>query len=308
MKVIFMGTPDFAVPTLEALDKEHDVSLVITQADKPRGRGKKMMPPPVKAKALELGLDVYQPEDINTDESIEKIKEINPDIIVVVAYGQILKEEILNLPKYKCVNVHASLLPKYRGAAPLNWVVIDGEEKTGVTIMEMSKGLDTGDMLSKCELVIGEDMTAGEVHDTLMEDGSELLIKTLKSIEEGTVTKEPQNHDESTYAPMMDKKLGQIDWSKSAQDIKNLVRGTFPWPSAYFKYDGENVKVLEVDVIDQSKDGEVGKVVEVNENGIVINAGQDAVVLKKVQFPGKKAVSVEDYLRGNEFEENIILS
>ena len=308
MKVIFMGTPDFAVPTLEALDKEHDVSLVITQGDKPRGRGKKMMPTPVKAKALELGLEVYQPEDINTEESIEKIREINPDIIVVVAYGQILKEEILNLPKYKCVNVHASLLPKYRGAAPLNWVVIDGEEKTGVTIMEMSKGLDAGDMLSKCELLIDEDMTAGQVHDSLMYDGSELLIKTLKSIEDGSVKKEAQDHEKSTYAPMMDKKLGQIDWSKSARDIKNLVRGTFPWPSAYFKYEGKNVKVLEADVAERSNDGEVGRVVSVSSDGIVINAGEGAVVLKTIQFPGKKAVSVEDYLRGNEFEENIILS
>lgn len=308
MRVIFMGTPDFAVPTLEALEKEHEVSLVISQEDKQRGRGKKMMPPPVKAKALELGLDVYQPKDINSKESIERIKQADPDIIVVVAYGQILSEEILNLPKYKCLNVHASLLPKYRGAAPLNWVVINGEEKTGVTIMEMSKGLDTGDMLSKCELIIDRDMTAGEVHDHLMEDGSDLLIKTLRDLEQGRVDKEPQDHDESTYAPMMDKKLGEIDWSKSAEDIRNLVRGTFPWPGAYFKYDDKNVKLLEAEVTKGKIDEEAGKVIEVSKDEIIINTGKDALVLKKIQFPGKKAVSVEDYLRGNEFKENIILT
>ena len=183
MKVIFMGTPDFAVPTLELLEKEHEVSLVITQPDRPKGRGKQMTPPPVKAKALELGIEVYQPESINTEESISKIKEISPDIIIVVAYGQVLNEEILNLPKYKCVNVHASLLPKYRGAAPLNWVIINGEEKSGITIMEMNKGLDTGDMISKREIAIDDDMTAGELHDELMHVGAELLIDTLKDIE-----------------------------------------------------------------------------------------------------------------------------
>lgn len=307
MKVVFMGTPDFAVPTLEALYKEHDVSLVITQTDKPKGRGKTLTPPPVKVKALELGLEVYQPENINSDESIEKLKSINPDIIVVVAYGQILKEEILNLPKYRCVNVHASLLPKYRGAAPLNWVVINGEEKTGVTIMEMAKGLDTGDMMSKSELVISEDMTAGDVHDKLMYSGSDLLIDTLKKIECGKIEKTPQNDNESTYAPIMDKKLGQIDWNKSAKETKNLVRGTYPWPGAYFKYKDKNVKVLEVDICDKTKDGENGKVVEVNKEGIVVNAGEDCVILKKIQFPGKKAVTIEDFLRGNEFESDILL-
>lgn len=308
MKVIFMGTPDFAVPTLEALEKEHKVSLVITQGDKPRGRGKKMMPPPVKAKALELGLDVYQPEDINSEESIEKIKQLNPDVIVVVAYGQILKEEILNSPPYKCVNVHASLLPKYRGAAPLNWVVINGEDKTGVTIMEMSKGLDTGDMLEKCELVITDDMTAGDVHDRLMYDGSELLLQTLKKIEDGSVVKTPQNDDESTHAAMMDKTLGRIDWNKSAREIRNLVRGTFPWPGAYFKYEDKNIKVLEADICDKTTDAEVGKVLEVSQEGITVAAKEGCLILKKIQFPGKKAVSVEDYLRGNQFKSDIILS
>lgn len=307
MRVVFMGTPDFAVPTLTALDKEHDVSLVITQTDKPKGRGKALTPPPVKVKALELGLEVYQPEDINIEESIEKLKAINPDIIVVVAYGQILKEEILNLPKYKCVNVHASLLPKYRGAAPLNWVVINGETKTGVTIMEMAKGLDTGDMMSKKELLISEDMTAGDVHDKLMYSGSELLIETLKKIENGEIEKIPQNNDESTYAPIMDKKLGKIDWNRSAIEIKNLVRGTYPWPGAYFKYKDKNVKVLEVDVCKKSKDGENGKVIEVSTNGIIVNTEEDCVVLKKIQFPSKKAVTIEDYLRGNEFDSYITL-
>ena len=296
MNVVFMGTPDFAVPTLEALHSEHDVSLVITQTDKPKGRGKALTPPPVKAKALELGLEVYQPEDINSDESIEKLRSINPDIIIVVAYGQILKAEILNLPKYRCINVHASLLPKYRGAAPLNWVVINGEAKTGVTIMEMAKGLDTGDMLSKSELEISEDMTAGDVHDKLMISGSELLIDTLKKIENEEIEKTPQNDSESTYAAIMDKGLGKIDWNKSAKEIKNLVRGTYPWPGAYFKYKDKNIKVLEVDICNKHKDEENGKVIEVSTDGIIVNTSENCVVLKKIQFPGKKAVTIEDYL------------
>lgn len=308
MKAIFMGTPDFAVPTLEELAKEHDVRLVITQTDKPKGRGKTLTPPPVKVKAKELDIEVYQPEDINSEESIQKIREINPDVIVVVAYGQILKEEILNLPKHKCINVHASLLPKYRGAAPLNWVVINGEEKSGVTIMEMNKGLDTGDMLSKCELIIDEDMTAGDVHDNLMIDGSRLLLETLKEIEEGKVEKTSQNDSLSSYALIMNKNLGRIDWNKSAREIRNLIRGTFPWPGAFFKYKDKNVKVLEASICEDTTDEEVGKVLEVSNEGIVVSTGDGCLILKKVQFPGKKAVNVEDYLRGNEFETDIILS
>lgn len=308
MKVIFMGTPDFAVPTLEALNKEHEVSLVITQTDKPKGRGKQMCPSPVKEKALELGIEVYQPEDVNTEESIKKIKDIKPDIIIVVAYGQILKSEILNAPLYKCINVHASLLPKYRGAAPLNWVVIEGEKKTGVTIMEMCEGLDCGDMMNKEELVIEEDMTAGDVHDTLMDIGSDLLMDTLREIECGDCRRIPQDHDQSTYAPIMDKKLGQIDWNKSAVEIRNLVRGTQPWPSAYFRYGDKNVKVLEVEVSDKTHKEEAGYVVDVNKDGIEVNTKCGTLILKKIQFPCKKAVTIEDYLRGNDFEKGIILS
>lgn len=308
MKVIFMGTPDFAVPTLEELAKEHDVKLVITQTDKPKGRGKSLTPPPVKVKAKELDIEVYQPHDVNSKDSIEKIREINPDVIIVVAYGQILKEEILNLPKHKCINVHASLLPEYRGAAPLNWVVINGEEKSGVTIMEMNKGLDTGDMLSKCELIIEEDMTAGDVHDSLMIDGSRLLLETLRKIEEGKIEKTPQDDSLSSYAPIMDKKLGKIDWHKSAKEIRNLIRGTFPWPGAFFKYKDKNVKVLEAITCENTSNEEVGKVLEVSNNGIVVSTGEGCLILKKVQFPGKKAVTIEDYLRGNEFETDIILS
>ena len=307
MKVIFMGTPDFAVPTLDALFKEHDVELVVTQTDKPKGRGKTLTPPPVKARALELGIEVYQPEDINSTESIEKIQGIDPDVIVVVAYGQILKEEILNCPTHKCINVHASLLPKYRGAAPLNWVVIKGECKTGTTIMEMDRGLDSGDMLSTCEMTIDEDMTAGDVHDQMMHEGSDLLIETLKNIESGNIERTPQDHDESTYAPIMDKKLGKIDWNTDAEDIKNLVRGTCPWPSAYFNYNDKNVKVLEVEVCDTLASGIPGSIVKVSNEGIVVNTKDKCVVLKKIQFPCKKPVTIEDYLRGNEFDCDIIL-
>ena len=307
MKVIFMGTPDFAVPTLELLEKEHEVSLVITQPDRPKGRGKQMTPPPVKAKALELGIEVYQPESINTEESISKIKEISPDIIVVVAYGQVLNEEILNLPKYKCVNVHASLLPKYRGAAPLNWVIINGEEKSGITIMEMNKGLDTGDMISKREIAIDDDMTAGELHDELMHVGAELLIDTLKDIENGTATKEVQDDSMSSYAHMMDKSLGKIDWNKSALDIKNLVRGTQPWPGAYFEYENKIVKVFETDICDEMKETENGKVVKVNEEGIFVSVKDGYIILKKIQVPGKRSMTIEEFLRGNEFKTDVIL-
>lgn len=252
MKVVFMGTPDFSVPTLEALfNNGYEISLVISQADKAKGRGKKVLHTPVKEKALQLGLDVFQPDNINSIESIDKIQQENPDVIVVVAYGQILKEDILNIPRFGCINVHASLLPKYRGAAPINWAIINGEKNTGVTTMVMEKGLDSGDMLLKRETIILNKETAGELHDRLMKMGADLLIETLKKLETRNLTKIPQIHEEATYAPMMSKDLGKIDWNKKAVLIQNLVRGTQPWPGAYATYKNNSLKILEVDIVDK---------------------------------------------------------
>lgn len=308
MNIIFMGTPDFAVPTLEAIYRNgHNISLVVTQKDKPKGRGKKVSHTPVKEKALELGLQVYQPDDINTNDSVDILKKLCPDVIVVVAYGQILKEGILDLPKLGCVNVHASLLPKYRGAAPINWVVINGESKTGITTMMMSRGLDTGDMILKSETDIGEHETASELHDRLMYIGAELLIDTLDKMEEGSVIKIPQDHSKSTYAPIMTKELGEINWNIEGYKIMNLVRGTQTWPGAYTTYKGEKIKVFKAEICDRFSQCKNGTVVKVSREGIFVNAKDSCVILKTIQFPGKKSMNVEDYLRGNDFEENIVL-
>lgn len=308
MKVLFMGTPDFSVPTLEALYKAgHEILLVVSQADKAKGRGKKVAHTPVKEKALQLELPVFQPENVNSKESIDTIKNTNPDVIVVVAYGQILKEDILKIPKYGCINVHASLLPKYRGAAPINWAIINGEKHTGITTMMMEKGLDSGDMLLKTETEINEEETAGQLHDRLMNMGAELLIETLKKIDSGVLVKTPQNHNEATYASMMTKDLGKINWNESAINIKNLVRGTQPWPGAYAMYKDINVKILEVDIVDKSVEGDNGEVVKVTEEGIFVNALDKCVVLKQIQFPGKRSMTISEFLRGNQFETGVLL-
>lgn len=309
MKIVFMGTPDFAVRTLERIHEEnHKIELVVTMPDRPKGRGKKMTPPPVKVKAQELGMDVFQPQKINNEVSIAKLKKISPDVIVVVAYGQILKEEILTLPKYGCINVHASLLPKYRGAAPINWVIIKGEKMTGITTMHMEKGLDTGDMLLKKETPIGENETAGELHDRLMEIGANLLVETLTGLEQDSIIKIPQDHSLSSYAPIMDKNLGRIDWSKSATEIKNLVRGTEPWPSAFTKYKNDKIKIFNVEVLKKFEEGQPGQVVKVSNEGIFVNSIDDCLLVKEIQFPGKKRMKVENYLKGNTFECGVILS
>lgn len=302
MNIIFMGTPDFSVPALEKLyEKNYSINLVITQPDKPKGRGKKMLPTPVKSKALDLGLDVFQPEKINSSLSIEKIKKIKPDVIVVVAYGQILKEEILNLPKYGCINIHASLLPQYRGAAPINWVIINGEKETGITTMLMEKGLDTGDMLLKQKVNIDEDIKAGELHDKLMNIGSDLIIETLEKIED--LKPIPQDDNLSSYASMMDKTLGKIDWNDSKEKIKNLVRGTNPFPSSYSYYEGSRFKIYDVDIDDKNYDGENGEIVDINDKGIIVKVNNGAVIIKEIQFPGKKKMKVIDYIKGNAIDK-----
>lgn len=305
MNIVFMGTPDFSVPSLEELHKKgHNISLVITQEDKRRGRGKKVHFTPVKQKAVDLGLEVYQPADVNSEESISKIKEANPDVIIVIAYGQILSEDILNYPKYGCLNLHASLLPKYRGAAPINRVVIDGDTVSGNTIMKMDKGLDTGDMVSKDEVEITEDMTAGELHDILMIRGSKQLIDTLEEIEKAGKTEgEPQDDSKSSYAHMMDKSLGKIDWSKSAVEINNLIRGTQPWPGSFFDYDGKTVKVRKARVEEKNVKDELGTIIGVSDKGIEVATGDGIIILEEIQFEGKRWMTVEEYLRGNTIDK-----
>lgn len=308
MNIVFMGTPDFAVPSLKSLHEAgHNISMVITQKDRRRGRGKKMQATPVKAKALELGLEVYQPDSVNSEETIEKLKEIKPDCIIVIAYGQILRKEVLDIPKYGCVNVHASLLPKYRGAAPIHWAIIDGEKETGITIMQVDEGLDTGDMLSKREITIEGDDDSQSIHDKLSKLGSELIIETLENLEKGNIRKTPQDHELSSYASKLSKDTGKIDWNDSGEKIKNLVRGLKPWPSAYMRYGDENVKIHQVDIVDKFAEADSGTVVKVSDNGIFVNCKDACIVIKELQFPGNRKLEVAQYLNGNEFESNIKL-
>ena len=245
MKVLFMGTPDFAVPCLESIIKSENNNVigVVTQPDKPKGRGHKLQPTPVKAKAVEYNIPVFQPETLKNRSFEDELKQLNPDIIVVVAYGQILPEYILNFPKFGCINVHASLLPKYRGAAPIQWSVINGDTTTGVTTMYMAKSLDTGDMIQKAEIQIGDEETAGELHDRLSLIGADLIVETIKKLSEGKAIRVPQNDSLSSYAPMLNKETGHIDWNKNSSDIINLIRGTNPWPGAFTSYKSEIMKI-----------------------------------------------------------------
>ncbi len=303
-----MGSPEFAVPTLESLYNEgHNILLVVTQKDRPKGRGKKLLPTPVKEKALELNLEVYQPEYINSDESISKIKALNPDCIIVAAYGQILKKDILNIPKYGCINVHASLLPKYRGAAPINWAIIEGEEKTGITIMEMDEGLDTGDILKSRAIPIKECDDSQTIHDKLSVLGGQLIIETLEDLKNGNIVKMPQDDSLATYAPMLSKEIGKIDWNDNGERIINLIRGLKPWPSAYMIYKDENVKIHKAKKIEKFSDADNGVVVKVSDEGIFVNCSDSCIVIEVLQFPGKKKLRVSEYLKGNKFDINIKL-
>lgn len=303
-----MGTPDFAVPTLEYLYKKgYDIPLVVTQTDKRKGRGKKTQFNPVKQTALDLGIEIYQPENVNSEESIAKINKLKPDFIVVVAYGQILKEDILNIPKYHCLNIHASLLPYYRGAAPLNWVIINGEKETGVTIMKMEKGLDTGDMIVKRPIPITDEDDSITIHDKLSIIGAELIVDAIQSIVSNRAEYTQQKHEESTYAPMLNKELGKIDWSKPAYVIQRLVKGLKPWPMAYTSYKDQQVKIHEIDVDLREHKHEYGFIEKVSNDGIWVAVKNGYVVIKKIQFPGKKVMNVKTYLMGNQIEEGYIL-
>lgn len=308
MNIVFMGTPKFAVPSLQKLyDNGHNIKLVITQPDKPFGRGKKIKKSEVKEKAEELGLEVFQPVKVKLEDSVNKIKELNPDLIVVIAYGQILSKEILDIPTFGCINVHASLLPKLRGAAPINWSIINGDEKSGVTTMLMDVGLDTGDMLLKEEVEITKDMTAGELHDILSEVGSKLLIETINKIEDKTIIKLKQDDSISTYAPMLKKETSLINWNDSAKNVHNMVRGLNPDQLAYFVYEDKNVKVYKTSYNYDECEYEPGTVIKADKTGIYVKTGDGTIIVKELQMPGKNKMSVEDYLRGNKFPEMIKL-
>lgn len=308
MNIVFMGTPQFAVSSLQKLHENgHNIKLVITQPDKPFGRGKKIKKSEVKEKAEELGLEVFQPLKIKSEDSVNLIKSLNPDLIVTIAYGQILSKDILDIPKFGCINVHASLLPKLRGAAPINWSIINGDEKTGVTTMLMDVGLDTGDMLLKEEVEITKNMTAGELHDILSEVGSELLINTINKIEDKTIVRVEQDHSISTYAHMLKKETSLINWNESAKNVHNMVRGLNPDQVAYFIYDDKNVKVYKTSYNNDVCKYEPGTVVKADKTGIYVVTSDGIIIIKELQMPGKNKMSIEDYLRGNKFPEMIKL-
>ncbi len=308
LSIVFMGTPDFAVKSLEALYKnDYDIKLVVTQQDKRRGRGKKLQYTPVKEKALDLALEVYQPEDINSLEMVETLKDLSPDFIVVAAFGQILKEEILEIPKYKCINVHASLLPKYRGAAPINWAIINGEKETGITIMEMERGLDTGDMISKKSIPIDQEDDYISIHDKLAVIGGELLVEALEDIQLGKATITSQDDNLSSYAPMIYKTTGKVDWKRPGVDIINLIRGVVPWPGAFTSYKDQNIKIYKAEVLDRFNKEESGKIVKVSDEGVFVNCEDSTILIKELQFPNKKRMEVKEYLKGNTIEVGVIL-
>lgn len=309
MRIIFMGTPDFSVGTLEALiEAGHEVVLAVTQPDKQKGRGKAMQFPPVKECALAHGIPVFQPKRVREPECIEELRKYNADVMVVIAFGQILPKEILEMPKYGCVNVHASLLPKYRGAAPIQWAVIDGEKVSGVTTMQMDEGLDTGDMILKTEIVLDEKETGGSLHDKLADAGAKLCVETLKVIEEGTATFTKQGDSPTAYAKMLDKKLGQIDWNRSAAEIERLIRGLNPWPSAYTNWNDKVMKIWEAEVEEESSDAPAGTVVRVTKEAFYVQTGEGQLKVLALQIPGKKRMEADAFLRGYQVEEGTLLN
>lgn len=307
MKVVYMGTPNFAVYALESIIKAgHEVQAVITQPDKAKGRSKALVPTPVKAKALEYNIPVYQPEKLRDVENVKLLLEYNPDVIVVAAYGQILPESILNIPRYGCINIHASLLPKYRGAAPIEWSIIDGQQITGVTTMYMEKGLDTGDMLDKVEVVIEPEDTGESLHDKLAVEGAKLILTTLDKLVAGTATRTKQNDEESCYASMLSKDMGNIDFTKSATEIERLIRGLNPWPCAYTRIDGKGVKLYKAQVCQIPEGGKPGEIVEVTKKTFTIACGKDGLIIKNLQPEGKKPMDTVSYLNGNKITVGMI--
>lgn len=305
MKILFMGTPDFAVPCLEKLIKDgHNIVGVLTQPDKPQGRKMKLTPPPVKELALQNNLEVYQPESLKNDAIKPLLEEKQPELIVVVAYGKILPKYVLDFPKYGCINVHGSLLPRWRGAAPIQWSIIAGDKTAGVTTMKMSEGLDTGDMLLKYETEIGQTETAGELFDRLALSGAELLHDTIEQID--SIVPEVQDESKANYAHMLDKQMAQIDWSKSNKEIDCLIRGLNPWPIALTTLNGERLKVYSASL--QNASGKAGEVLQADsKNGLLVACGEGAMLLNEIQAVGGKRMNAKDYIRGHKIEVGSIL-
>lgn len=296
-RVVFMGTPEFSLPCLKALLGETEVAAVVTQPDRPRGRGHKLVPSPVKTFAFVHDLNLFQPEKVRETEFIAEMKALNPDIIVVVAFGQILPKELLAVPKLGCINVHASLLPRWRGAAPMQWCLMKGETETGVTTMMMDAGLDTGDMLLKQTVPITPTMNFAELHDSLKEVGAELLMETLAQIE--TCPRIPQDDALATYAPMLTKETGCIDWHKDAVSICNLIRALDPAPGAYTFLGEQNLKIWRAEPIETDIAGEPGEVIGFSKGDLIIGTGEGSVLVKELQLPGGRRLSAADYLRGH---------
>jgi len=300
MKIVFMGTPDFAVPSLERLIADgHEIIAVITQPDRPQSRGMKMTASPVKECALKYNIPVYQPEKIKKDrEFIEKYRQMNPELAVVVAFGQILSKELLDIPQKGNINVHGSLLPKYRGAAPIQWSVINGDKETGVTTMFMDEGMDTGDMLLKEVVEIGAEETAGELFDRLSLLGAEVLSKTIDKLQDGTLTREKQNHDEATHVSMIRKDLGKLDFNKTSKELDCLIRGVNPWPGAYFEINGKKIKVHKARVCEQT--GKAGEILASDaKKGLIIATKDSSIELIEIQPEGKRRMTAKEYLIGN---------
>ena len=308
MRVIFMGTPEFSVGTLQAIyEAGHEVCLVVTQPDKPKGRGHAMQYTPVKEYAMEKGIEVFQPIKIREAEAVEKLKSYQADIIVVVAFGQILSKDILEMCPYGCINVHASLLPKYRGAAPIQWVIIDGEKESGVTIMQMNEGLDTGDMISKVVVPIEEKETGGSYHDKLALAGAKLCVETMKEMEAGSAVRTPQEDAASCYAKKLTKELGLIDFKREAVEIERLIRGLNPWPSAYTSLDGKTLKVWQADVIEKEYEGKPGMIVEKTKKSLIVKTAKGALAITELQLAGKKRMTTESFLLGYPVETGTML-
>lgn len=295
MRIVFMGTPDFAVPSLEALLRRgHEIAAVYTQPDKPKGRGHKLLPPPVKVLALEHNIPVCQPTTLRNAEAVETLRAFEPELIVVAAYGKILPPDVLTIPPRGCINVHGSLLPQYRGAAPIQWAVLNGDKISGVTIQRMAEGVDTGDILAKAQTEIDEDETSGELFDRLMMLGAELLIDTIDKLD--TLTPEPQDEALATHAPMLQKEMGAVDWAKPASEVHNLVRGLNPWPAAYLTLDGKRMKLWRTKIV---KVNGLSGVLTVLDGEMTVYCGSDAVQLLEIQPENGKRMRGSDYLRGH---------
>lgn len=308
MRIVFMGTPDFSVGALESIIAAgHTVEAVVTQPDKKKGRGNQVQFTPVKEAALKHGITVYQPVKVRDEEFVKILKDINPEVMVVVAFGQIVSKEILDIPKYGCINIHASLLPKYRGSAPIQWAIINGDDKTGVTTMQMNEGIDTGDILEVSEIKIDRKETGGSLFDKLSEVGAKLIVQTLENVEKGTITPIKQNEDEASYVKMLKKEFGKIDFNKPAIEIERLIRGLNPWPSAYAKLDNKTLKIWDADVIDKEYDGVAGEIVDVDKNCIYVKTGDKTLAINELQLEGKKRMETSAFLLGYKIEKGVTL-